>query len=204
MLDYIRFWPQSLLGLDIQANEVRLLQLQRSKKKQVIKQALALDLPKGAVIDGKIQEAETVSDRLQELVRSSKLQEFGVAIALPVDCVITKRISVIKGLQESELEAEVISHLSHWFPGVTEGLCYDYVMLDSNDEMQSDVLLAATSFAHLSTHVTVVQNAGLKVQVVDVDRYALARANQLVEKESLQVEEKWLVSFGLALRISDL
>lgn len=204
MLDYIRFWPQLLLGLDIQADEIRLIQLQRSKKKWGIKQALAQSLPAGAVIDGKIQVAEVVSDRLQELVQSSKLQECGVAIALPIHCVTTKRISVIKGLHESELEAEVISHLSHCFPSVTEGLCYDYGMFGSNDEMQNDVFLAATSFTCLNIHVTAVQNAGLKVRVVDVDQYALARAKQLVEKEGLQVAEKWLVSCGLALRISDL
>ena len=204
LLDYIRFWPQPLLGLDIQADEIRLLQLQRSKKKRVIKQTLAQSLPAGAVIDGQIQAAELVSDRLQELVKSSKLPKCGVAIALPSHCVTTKRISVIKGLRESELEAEVISHLSHCFPIITEGLCYDYMTFGSNDEMQDDVLLVATSFTCLNTHVTAVQNAGLQVRVVDVDQYALTRANQLREKEGLQVEEKWLVSCGLALRVSDL
>ncbi len=200
----MRFWPQSLFGLDIQAEEIRLLQLQGTRRKKRIKHALSRNLPLGAVIDGKIQEPEIVSDCLQELVRHNKLQAFGVAIALPIQCVVSQRISVAKGLHEAELEAEVVSHLSHCMPGVAAGLCYDHVIVGSQDDMQDDVFLVATSFENLNTPLAVVQNAGLKVQVVDVDKYALDRAIKLIiEQDHFHIEEKWLVSFGLALRSYD-
>jgi type IV pilus assembly protein PilM len=195
----MRFWPQPLLGLDIQAEEIRLLQLQGTLKKKRIKEAITLDLPPGAVIDGKIQEAEVVGDCLQELVQQHKLQAFKVAIALPEPCVVSLRIFVAKGLSESELETEIVSHLSHSIPSTAEGLCYDYVVVNSSDAMQDEMLLVATSYANLNIPLSVVQKAGLKVQVVDVDRYALDRANQFIKKDGIEIKEKWLVSFGLAM-----
>jgi type IV pilus assembly protein PilM len=200
LLNSFYCWPQSLLGLDIQDEEIRLLQLQGFFKKKSIKQALALSLPLGAVTEGNIQEAEVVSDCLKELVHDNQLQGFEVAIALPAQSVVSQSISVAKGLSESDLELEVTSHLSHLMPGITEGLCYDYVILNSQDAVQNEVLIVTTSFMHLNTYLTVVQNAGLKVRIVDVDQYALTRANQLVKKNNLNIEEKWLISFGLALR----
>lgn len=195
----MRFWPQPLLGLDIQAEEIRLLQLQGTLKKKRIKEAILLDLPSGAVTDGKIQEAETVGDCLRELVLKHKLETSKVAIALPEQGVVSQRIFVAKGLNEAELEAEMVSHLSHSIPGVTGGLCYDYMVVNSSDSMQDEVLLVATSYANLNIPLSVVQKAGLKVQVVDVDHYALDRANQFIKQDGLEIEKKWLVSFGLAL-----
>ncbi len=202
LLKSTHFWPQPLLGLDIQSDEIRLLQLQRAKKKCVIKKTVAMPLPVGSVVDGKIQEIEVVGDCLQKLVQDNRLQEHEVAIALPASSVLIQRISVARGLDEAEIEAEVISHLHHALPGVTEGLCYDYVMPNQQEDIQNDVLVVATAFLHLNTPLTVVQNAGLKVRVVDVDQYALDRANQIVEQQRLSIEKKWLISLGLALRSS--
>ncbi|MCD6039030.1 MAG: pilus assembly protein PilM [Gammaproteobacteria bacterium] len=199
MLDFIRFKPRPLLGLDIQADSIRLLELQYSRKIPFIKRALTIDLPINAVMESNIEKVELVSDRLRELVECNKLQKIEVAIALPERCVVTKHISVAKGLRLSELEAEIISDLSDCFPSATEGLYYDYVMLDSKDKMQDEVLLIATSFTHLNTPVMLVQDCGLKVRVVDVDKYALIRAHQCMKKDNFQMEEKWLVSWGLAL-----
>lgn len=199
LLNPIRFWPQPLLGLDIQAEEIRLLQLQGALKKKSIKEALLSHLPVGAVIDGKIHETEAVTGCLQELVQKYKLQSSKVAIALPEQCVMSQRITIAKGLNEAELEAEMIHHLSHAVPNITEGLCYDYLIVDSSHAMQDEVLLIATSYANLNIPLSVVQNAGLKIQVVDVNQYALIRANQFIEQDGIELEEKWRVSFGLAL-----
>jgi len=199
LLSAIRFWPQPLLGLDIQAEEIRLLQLQGTLKKKRIKNAVATPLPRGAVVNGKIHEAETVTDCLQTMVEKNKLQWSRVAIALPEQCVMSQRIRVAKGLSESELEVEMMTHLRHAFPDVIDGFFYDYLIVDSSQAMQDEVLLIATSYANLNIPLSVVQNAGLKIHVVDVDHYALDRANEYIEFDGIALEEKWRISFGLAL-----
>lgn len=198
LLDLIRFWPQPLLGLDIQAEEIRLIQLHFLKRKS-IKQAVSRELPPGAVIDGKIEEPATVSECLQELIQDHKLQNFKVAIALPKHCVVSQQISVAKGLSESELEEEIIGHLKHSMSNPKEDLFYDYVVTAAKDETQDNVFLIAAYFFHFNAHMLAVQNAGLIVQVVDVDQYALTRASRIIKKNNIFLEDKWLISLGLAL-----
>lgn len=199
MLNSIRFWPQPLLGLDIQAEEIRLLQLQGTLKKKTIKEALQMPLPQGAVIDGKIHQSEIVADCLKELIHKHKLHSSKVAIALPEQCVMTQRISVAKGLNATELEAEMIQYISHAFPHLSKGVCYDYLIVDSSHAMQDEVLLVATSSVNLTIPLSIVQDSGLKVQVVDVDQFALDRANRFIQMDEIALEEKWRVSFGLAM-----
>ena len=199
MLNSLRLWPQPLLGLDIQAEEIRLLQLHSIFKKNQIKKTFSLDLSSGAVIEGKIHDVHTVSDCLQELVQRNQLQGAKAAIALPTQCVMGRHLAVVKGLNEAELEAEVVGHIRQCFPDAAEGLCYDYAITGPTENLQEDVLWIATPFANVEAPLAVVENAGLKIQVIDVAQYALDRANNLIKKEGLSLEEKWRISFGLAL-----
>jgi type IV pilus assembly protein PilM len=199
LLNSLRFWPQPLLGLDIQAEEIRLLQLHSIFKKKQIKKTFLLDLPSGAVIEGKIHDVQTVSDCLQELVQRHQFQGAKAAIALPVQCVIGRHLAVVEGLNEAELEAEVVAHIHQCFSDVGEGLYYDYTITGPTENRQENVLWIAASFANVKAPLAVVENAGLKIQIIDVDQYALDRANNLIKKTGLSLEEKWRLSFGLAL-----
>ncbi len=200
MLDWRYFLPRPLLGLDIQDDEIRLMQLQGFKKKKKIKLALSCSLPSGAVIHGKIQEPEIVSDCLQELVRKNNLKSSDAAVALPANCVTTHSFSIVKGSHDSEMETEVVSHLSQSMPGGAEGLCYDYAITGSLDDQQCHLLLAVASVEHVNGPVTVAKSAGLKIRIVDVDCYALDRAILFIKKNNLEIDEKWFISYGLALR----
>jgi type IV pilus assembly protein PilM len=170
------FQKSTLVGLDIQTDAIRLLQLRVIKKQLLIEEAIMMALPAGAIIPGKIQQPELVSDCLRALATRSKIKKLSAAIALPAEYVTSKRIQLNKELCETEREAEIEDNLSHYLPSLSGELFYDYIKLDAHNEIQDNVFLAATQRAQLNIYVSMVENAGIPVSIVDVDIYAIARA----------------------------
>ena len=169
----------TLVGLDIQADAIRLLQLRPIKKpfkKIIIEQAIKIALPAGAMTLEKIQQPELVGNCLQELIVRSTLKNVSAIIALPAHCVTSKRIQLAKELGELERETEITDNLTDYLPNLSGNLCCDYVKLDAYNETQDNIFLVAASIDSLNSYVDIIKKSSAKLSIVDVDSYALARA----------------------------
>lgn len=159
------FRPRLSLGLDICSTEIRLLALRRKKRHICVEKMAVMALPFGAVVEGKIQQADIVAACLKTIVQKADVHDAIVTIALPIQSVISKKITLD--------EAKTLSHIHHindYFPGVSDALAYDYIEIDK------EMLLIAARYDELMLYVNMVESAGLRVSIVDVDLYALARA----------------------------
>lgn len=163
------------IGLDIQADALRLVQLRRLKHHLLVENIGLIPIPHGVISEGKLQRPEQVSAYLHEWVEHVSLKGLSTAIAMPAYCVISKRIQLLSGLRDIEREAEITTQLKHYFPGISEELCFDYTLLESEDTLHEHFLLVAARHEQLTSYVEAVENAGLKVKIVDVDIYALTR-----------------------------
>jgi Tfp pilus assembly PilM family ATPase len=150
------------LGLDVCDAEIRLLALRLRSRRVYVEKMNKIDLPFGAVIDGKVQQPEVVASHLKKVVQEAGMHGARTTIALPMQSVICKKIP----LHESSL----ITSANEYFPGLTEVLAYDYI------QIQQEILLIATRQDELMRYVAMVESAGLKVCIVDVDLYARTRA----------------------------
>lgn len=165
-----------IVGLDININEIRCIQMRQTKRQFIIEQAETQRLPEGAIVDGKIQVFDQVIECIRMIIQRMKIQNNFAAIALPVQSVISKRTQQFKKMSHESRMREMTENLLHYFPGVTQELCYDYVVLSPVDALHDNVLVIATRYEQLNDYVNVVERAGLSVKIVDVDIYALARA----------------------------
>lgn len=173
-----RFIPvklPSLIGLDIAADALRLVQLRRTTRGFKVENAGIVGLPEGAILEGKIREPDTVVSHLAEWVNATKTRGVSAAIAMPSYCVISKKIELAAGLQDFEREAEIAAQLSVYFPGTSAELSFDYALLDNDRPEVDEFLLIAARTEQVNSYIDVVERAGLKVQIVDIDTHALAR-----------------------------
>ena len=161
------------LGLDINAEGIRLLHLGKHDQTWVIKDYAAMPLPATAIVAGKIQQFASIQQVLKQLVESMHLRGYAVALALPGNTVISQRIALAPQLPLKEYEIAISANLSRYFPGVQEALCFDFMPLDP---AYQEVLLVAARQGLLASYLALVQGAGLKVKLVDVDYFALLRA----------------------------
>lgn len=168
------FYSSTLIGLDIQPNEIRFLELRHLASRVSVAKAAIVDLPRNAIIEGKIQKMEVVSGCLRELMAKTSTTVGTAAVALPAHCVISKKVQLPPALRGIERSAEIAENVSRYFP--KEELMYDYATLSVSEANVEEILLVAARSDQLNSYASVIESAGLKLKFIDVDVYALARA----------------------------
>jgi len=162
-LKIFRYFKSRLhLGLDISTTEIRLLALRRKKQHISVEKMAMIPLPSGAVVEGRIKQTEIVTAYLKTLLQKAGIRHKKVTIALPMQSIISKKIPLT--------EAPDLNHINDYFPGIDDVLAYDYI------EIEKEMLLVAARQDEMMRYINLVENAGLKIDVVDGDIYALARA----------------------------
>jgi type IV pilus assembly protein PilM len=169
---FIRQKSRALVGVDISASEVRLLQLKKRRRAFSVEKCGALPLPAGAVEDGKIKQLDSVQTVLKKLVTARQTQGAPAAMALPVSAVISKRV-VIPSAAVRTLSTE---QCQQYFPGVQDALCFDYALVGKVDNNAAEIFLIAARLESLHQYLALAEHVDLKIKIIDVDTYALARA----------------------------
>ena len=187
-LDLSIFNPKarSLIGLDISSSAVKMVELGSDGKSGYRVERYAVEvLPRDAVADGNIVNLEAAAEAVRRAWKRLATSTRSVAIALPTSHVITKKIIVAAGLREQELELQVESEANQYIPFALEEVNLDFQIAgpapSSPDEIE--VLIAASRKEKVEDRVAVVESAGLKAVVMDVESYAALAAFDLISKQ---------------------
>jgi type IV pilus assembly protein PilM len=167
-----------LAGLDISTSGVRLVELADAGKGVLRLERYASEpLPRGAVVDGNIENMEQVADAVRRIWKKSGTRARHVALGMPPAAVITKKIILAAGLSEDQLEVQVESEASQYIPFALDEVSLDFDVLGpaANSPEDMEVMLAAARREKVEDRVAIAEAAGLTATVMDVESYA-ARA----------------------------
>jgi type IV pilus assembly protein PilM len=167
-----------LVGLDISTSGVKLVELSEVGSSDFRLERFASEpLPRGAVVDGSIENVEQVSEAVRRAWKKSGTRAKHVALGMPPSSVITKKITLPAGLSEDELEVQVESEANQYIPFALEEVSLDFDVIGpvQNAPEDVEVLIAATRKEKVEDRVAVAEAAGLKPLVMDIESYA-ARA----------------------------
>ena len=167
--------PAAMLGLDVRASSVKLVELGQDKSGQLVLENCAiLPLERGWITDGNIDRFDDVADAVRRLVKRSGTRTKNVAMALPPSAVITKKITLPGGLNDHELEMQVESEANQYIPFPLEEVSLDFCILgpSANSAGDIEVLIAASRREKVQDIQGLAEAAGLKPVIVDVESYA--------------------------------
>jgi type IV pilus assembly protein PilM len=167
-----------LVGLDISTSDVKLVELSQSGDHSYkLERCAAETLPKGAVVDGNIENIEQVVEAIRKVLRKSGASVKNVALAMPASAVITKKIILPGNLSEQALEVQVESEANQYIPFAMDEVSLDFCKMGpaANSQEDIEVLLAASRKEKIEDRVAVAQASGLQAKVMDIESYA-ARA----------------------------
>ena len=167
-----------MVGLDISTSGVKLVELSEVGKNELRLERFATEpLPRGAVVDGNIENIEQVAEAVRRVWKKSGTRAKFVALGMPPASVITKKIILPGGLSEDELEMQVESEASQYIPFALDEVSLDFDVIGPAQNAPDDVevLLAATRKEKVEDRVAVAETAGLTPTVMDIESYA-ARA----------------------------
>lgn len=179
-LDFLHASTPPLIGVDISASSVKMVELSKVPKKDsyIVERYVIEPLPKDAVSDGNIANLDAVAESLQRAWKRMGTRIKNVSLALPAAAVITKKILLPAGMREEDLEYQVESEANQYIPFALEEVNLDFQVIGpapSNPD-EVEVLLAASRKANVEDRVAAAEVAGLKTQVVDVEPYAAEMA----------------------------
>ena len=186
-----------MLGIDISTSGVRLVELSLVGKSELRLERYASEpFPRGAVVDGNIENIEQVSEAVRRVWKKSGTRVKLVALGMPPASVITKKIILPAGLSDDQLEVQVESEASQYIPFALDEVSLDFDVLGPAASAPEDieVMLAASRKEKVEDRVAIAEAAGLTAVVMDIESYAARAALDRVTAMLPQAGEGQIVA----------
>ncbi|MGK0297066.1 MAG: type IV pilus assembly protein PilM [Gammaproteobacteria bacterium] len=179
-----------LLGIDISATAIKLLELTRTGNTYRVESYAAEALPANSVVDKNIAEIEPVGEVIARAVKKSGTKIKNAAVAVAGSSVITKIIEMPTDLSDSEMESQITIEADQYIPFPLEDVAMDFeiigVNVDNPDRV--NVMLAASRSDNVDARVGAVELGGLTTKVVDIESFSLENAVKLIVEQQLSGE----------------
>ncbi len=174
----------SLLGIDISTTAIKLLELGRTGNQIQVEHYSVVPFKSNAVVEKKIQDELSVATTLKEVVENAKTKTKHASVAVAGSAVITKTIEMDVGLEENDMENQIILEADQYIPFPLEDVAIDFqVQGVGKDSHHVSVLLAACRRENIERLEDVLKQGGLKADVIDVEAYAMERACSLLHDQ---------------------
>lgn len=167
-----------LVGVDIGSSFVKLVALTESSGEFSLEGYAIVPVPQAAVIDGNVQDVGQVAEAVERAVKVAGISMSRVVVAVPSSAVISKTLSISDAFSELELEEQVKLEADQFIPYPLDEVAIDFEVKGPSEHNHdfNDILVVACRRSDVELREDVVNGAGLKCKVVDVDTYAVERA----------------------------
>ena len=173
---------QPLIGVDISASSIKILELSRSGDHYRVERYAVEPLPQNAVIEHTITEVDQVAQTMQRAVKRSGTKCKNVAVAVAGSHVISKIINMPAGLADRDLQSQIEMEADRYIPYPLDEVNLDFQVLGpaATGGEQVNVLIAACRKEIVDDYLAVTQGAGLTPTVIDIETYAMENAYSLI------------------------
>ncbi|MEA3292508.1 MAG: type IV pilus assembly protein PilM [Pseudomonadota bacterium] len=193
---------QKLLGVDIGTSAVKVLELSGAGGEMTIEHYAIEPLASGWVNERQIADPVQVGDAVARAVLKSGSRLKLAAACVPSSAVISKVVSMQKGLSDTEREAMVDMEANRFVPYALDEVNIDFQVLGDSrtnpEEGELQVIVCRKGV--VDGVVDALQVAGLEPAAIDVDNLALGRVYErlLAPISAAEKELAVLFDFGTA------
>lgn len=164
--------PRTLLGVDVGSSAVKLVSLQRRRDEFIADLAAVEAIPQDIVVDGQIVDAVTLATTLKAMLHGQKRKVRHAATSVSGHAVMAKQITLEAGMEE-DLDERVRREAAQQIPFELNEVNLDYQVLSMQEDGSMEVLLVAAKKEKVSNFTSALSLAGLSVQVIDHDPFAV-------------------------------
>ncbi len=165
---------KEIVGIDIGSSSVKLVQLSEQKGNYQLRNVGILPLPSEAIVDNSLMDTTSIVETIKDLMKSlgSRAQE--AVCSISGNSVIIRKIS-LPAMTPEELEDQIAWEAEQYIPFDINDVNLDFEILDTDLSASGKmtVLLVASKKEIINEYVSVFNEAGLKLVVVDVDSFAV-------------------------------
>ena len=188
---------RTAIGLDIGTSVVRAAELSFGRSGITLDRFGQVVLPEGAVRDGEVVDEPAVTTALKHLWSATGFTHKKVVMGIANQRVIVRQMD-LPWMEKSELRSSLAFHVADFLPIAVEQSVLDFFPLeeirdDAGKRMLRGLLVAAQRDTVLA-NVRSAEQAGLKVQSVDLTSFAVLRA--MGRQTDLAVATEALIDIG--------
>lgn len=168
------------IGIELAPERVNVVQLRKQRQGLKLETLTSVAVPEGIVTDGQIADPPAMAQIIQEALAQSKIKASRVATGVPGRDSIVRLIPVPAELDDKELREMVLNHEAGlYLPYPREEADVDYQKLgyfvDEDGIEKVQVLLVATRKEVTDTYISTFEQAGLQIDVLEINSFALIR-----------------------------
>ncbi len=154
---------------------MKVVQVQRHGDAWKITKAASAPTPPETIKDGVVVAPETLGAALKELLKSAGITATTAHIAAAGGSVFVRPVPFPK-MKEDALRKSIRIEASRYVPGSVEESYVEFEILGALDENRMNVLIVAAPKDIVQTRIKACEIAGLEVDGVDVEMFALYRS----------------------------
>ncbi len=181
---------QPLVGIDIGNSNIKVVQLKKKRSGYRLEHFGILPLPDGLIVGGEIADPNELSSRIKALIKAEQITSRMVVTALSGEQVVIKKIS-LPVMPLDELEETILKEADQYLPFSLDECNIDYQIIkkptedeikaamltadesDDDEGPQMELFLIAVHKEKAESLRTIFRNAGLNLDVIDVNIFAL-------------------------------
>jgi type IV pilus assembly protein PilM len=164
------------VGLDIGSGLIKLVVLDHSKAQPELVKVAITPVLADAIVEGEVMDPGIVADAIKGLFVTAAVKQKGVVTAVGGRDVIVKKIQMDR-MKESDAREVIRWEAEQHVPFDMENVELDFQILDPDGEgLQMNVLLVAAKRELVENKVSLLTDAGLAPEIIDVDAFALHNA----------------------------
>lgn len=168
------------VGIELAPERINIAQLKKQRQGYKLTAFSSTPVPEGLFQDGQIADPPALAELIQKALTDTKIKAQWVATAVPGRESIVRLIPLPAELNDQELREMVLNHEAGlYLPYPREEADVDYQKLgyfvDEDGIEKVQVLLVATRKQVTDTYMDTFQHAGLKVNVIEINSFALIR-----------------------------
>jgi type IV pilus assembly protein PilM len=171
---------KDIVGIDIGSSAIKLVQLRENKGGYHLVNIGMVPLPPEAIVDNSLMDTSSIVEALKSLIHGLNVKVKSAAASISGSSVIIRKIS-LPAMTEEELEDQIQWEAEQYIPFDINDVNLDFQILETSltDASKMNVLLVASKKEIINDYVTVFAEAGLKLDVMDVDAFAVQNTYEI-------------------------
>lgn len=169
------FAKKTTVGIDFGHHTIKAMQLEKVADSYQITRLAVAPTPREAIKDGVIVDTSLMSLVLKQLLRDFHITATAAHIAVAGGSVVVRPVRIPK-MPEIALRKSMKLEAGRYVPSSAEDSYVEFEILGEADDGQMDVLVVAAPKDIVETRLQVCEAAGLEVESVDIEAFAIYRA----------------------------
>jgi type IV pilus assembly protein PilM len=176
------FSKKSFVGLDLGHHSLKAVQLEKSPGGWRVARVASMPTPPDAIKDGVVTDSLSLTAAIRALLKENHINATSAHIAVSGGSVVVRQVRMPR-MAEATLRKSIKFEASRYVPSSVEESYVEFEIVGPADDNQMDVLMVAAPREIVESRVQACEAAGLQVESVDVEAFAIFRS--LIEADEL-------------------